>query len=413
MPELLSAALIERAGCALTAHRKAARPPFAGEWVLPITEVGADEAAEDALRRHAREQFGVDPGGGEEFVETVYLEDAADSRRYIANIFRTPLSGPMRFNADGDYDDARWLAASELGSVSMPAAMRDPLMEILGDPDRVPGTNWERYGGSRCAQPLGELAPPAQPAPDNRAAWDAFAGAYQRERYGDRGAGELMWSWRASERQLGVLGDVRGKRAIVLGCGGGQDVVALTRMGAVGVGVDFSREQLAYARDYAARHEAANASFAECDMADLSRFDDASFDLAVSIHALDFVGQIADVLECAARIVKSGGILAIAIKHPFDLCVDATGGGAPFFLYAPYWTRHEDWTWEVRETSARFRRYQRTIGEWVDRLDAAGFSLERLIEPKEDALPRVLDDELSDAWLAMVPYTLVIKARRR
>jgi ubiquinone/menaquinone biosynthesis C-methylase UbiE/ADP-ribose pyrophosphatase YjhB (NUDIX family) len=413
MPDLLSAALFEREGRALTAHRKPARPPFGDAWVLPMTEVRPEEAAEDALRRHAREQFGVEVGS-EEFVETVYLEDAADARRYIANLFRAPLNGPVRFNANGDYDDARWLAASELESVSMPDAMRGPLEEILLNPEREPGTDWERYGESRGAIPLGEREGPEQPAPDNRASWDALAQAYQRERYGDRGAGELMWSWRASERQLGVLGDVRGKRAIVLGCGGGQDVVALTRMGAVAVGVDYAPEQLAYARKYAARHEAANASFVECDVEDLSRFDDASFDLAVSIHVLDYVEHLDAALGGAARILRPGGVLVIAVKHPFDLCVDATEGGAPFFLYAPYWMQREDWTWEMgAKDTARFRRYRRTMSEWVEQLVAAGFGVERLFEPKENAMPRVLEDDLSDAWLAMLPYTLVIKARRQ
>ena len=100
------------------------------------------------------------------------------------------------------------------------------------------------------------------------------------------------------------LGDIRGKRALVLGCGGGQDVVALVKLGAVAVGIDSSPKQLAYARKFAQGRDADNASFVEGGVEDLSRFDDASFDLAVSIHVLDYVERVEDALSQAARVLK-------------------------------------------------------------------------------------------------------------
>ena len=49
MPDLTSAALFEREGKVLVAHRR--KPPFAGQWVLPIVAVRDDEAAEDAAKK--------------------------------------------------------------------------------------------------------------------------------------------------------------------------------------------------------------------------------------------------------------------------------------------------------------------------------------------------------------------------
>lgn len=408
MPDLTSAALFERDGKVLVAHRR--RPPFAGQWLLPMTLVRDDEAAEDALRRHAEDQFGIGLGD-ESFVETVYLTDPDDQRHYVANIFRTPLGeGPMRFNAGGDYDDARWSAPAELDDLWIPPDLRVPLVKILTEPESLHETDWSQ------AMPLEAReasALDAAPPPDNRASWDAIAKAWQDERYGDRFGTKLMWSWRASEDDLHVLGNVRGKRAIVLGCGGGQDAVALEKLGATVVGIDTSPKQLAYARGYAQRNSADNVSFVECALEDLSRFDDASFDLAVSILVFDYVERLGEALAEAARVLKPGGVLAIAVKHPLDVIVDAHPYEPLYRVVTSYWTGEQDRTLSFKDgTEATLRAYFRTVEQWFDALAAAGFTAERIIEPKEGALPRIAD-ELDNHWMSLMPYTLVLRARKR
>jgi ubiquinone/menaquinone biosynthesis C-methylase UbiE/ADP-ribose pyrophosphatase YjhB (NUDIX family) len=416
MPEIASAALLEQDGAVLVAHRRAGGRPFGDRWMLPFEIVRGDETAEEALARHLREQFGVSVAG-EDFVDTVYVEDS-DTSRYVVNIFRTRLGAePMRFRANGVHDDARYLTAPELSDVAMPPSLREPLVRLLTDPDAPATFTFEPAEGQ--ALPLAERdggheeqegEDVAGPAPDNRAGWDAISKAYQEQRYGERYNDRLMWSWRADEDTLQVLGDeVAGRRAIVLGCGGGQDVVALSKLGAVAVGVDFSKEQLAYARRHAALRGAQNASFAEADIRDLSRFDDESFDIAVSIHALGHVDDAAEVLAEAARVLKPAGLLAISIKHP---CFDVSDG-PPFQVYRSYWARHRDWTWDLTLATGEFRAYFHTLSEWFDMLTAAGFTIERLWEPDESNMPAPEGDVLNNAWLAQMPYTLVIKARKR
>jgi len=408
----MSAALIERESRVLTAHRKQGRRPFAGQWLLPMTRVRDDETAEEAVRRHTTELLGATVAN-EIFVDTVYMEDPDDQARFVANIFRTEVAdGALRFNAAGDYDDARWLTPEELPNVGMPPALREPLVRILNEEpvDEMPA--WQPPPGGE-AVPLAEReaeALPAAPAPDNRAAWDAIAAAWQEERYGDRFGTRLMWTWRSSEDDLRLLGDVRGKHAIVLGCGGGQDAVALEKLGAVVVGIDQSPKQIAYAKKYAARHDAPNASFVEADIQDLSRFDDASFDLAISIGVMEYVERTDLALAEASRVLRTGGTLVLSVKHPFDVIVD---GGPPFVVWTPYWTPHHDLNRLVAADDAPpLRSYLRTISEWFDQLTAAGFMVERIVEPKEDELPAIAD-ELDDAWLALLPYALIIKARKR
>ncbi len=417
--------LFERDGAVLAAHRKLSRAPFGGQWLLPMSEVGAAETAEEALRRHAREQFGVDIAD-ETFADTVYLEEPVDQRRYVVNIFRAVLGGqPMRFNADGDYDDARWLRPDELADVWMPPPLREPLIRLLTEPDAGPiGDDWSAPAAAEAvafseAVPLAERAEvnaaaepePYAPPPDNRAGWDAIAKAYQDERFGDRYAGKLMWSWRLCEDDVRLLDDVHGRRVLVLGCGGGQDVVALERLGAVAVGIDQSAAQIAYARKYAARHDAQNSSFVEGTVEDLSRFDDESFDAAVSAHMLNYVDGIEATLAETHRVLKPGGYLAMSVRHPFD----TTLSGAPYRVESSYWDLEHDWTWDFEGgASADLRQWFWPVSRWFGMLTDAGFTVERMLEPREDApLEEGSGDDIDSARAALIPYTLMFRARKR
>jgi SAM-dependent methyltransferase/8-oxo-dGTP pyrophosphatase MutT (NUDIX family) len=414
MPEIVSAALFERDGAMLAAHRAAGRGPFAGQWLPPLTIVRETETAEDALRRHAREQFGV-LVDSEAFLETVYVDDPDDKQRYITNIFRAGMGdAPMRFRADGEYDDARWVVADELAGLWMPPPLRDELVRVLAAPDAPDGP--DGHGAPAQGVPLAErtrsggVSVDERPPPDNHAGWESIAAAWQEQRYGDRFGTRLMWTWRSSEDELQLLDDVRGKRGLVLGCGGGQDVVALEKLGANVVGIDQSASQIAYARKYSGRHDAPNASFVEGEVEDLSRFDDDSFDFAVSISVMEYVERLDLVLAEAARVLRAGAPLYLSVKHPLNAIID---GGPPFVVWTSYWAIHHDETQPVSMPEApRFRSHMRTFSGWFDALAAAGFAVERVVEPREDALPAIAD-ELSDEWMSLLPCQLILKARKR
>ena len=162
---------------------------------------------------------------------------------------------------------------------------------------------------------------------------------------------------------------------------------------------------------YAARHDSSNASFVEGAVEDLTRFDDERFDLVASIYALDIVADVEATLAEAARVLKPGGTLAIAVKHPLDVIVE---GGPPYRIARSYWSGHEDQPWDWKDgTSTTLRVYIRTLSAWFELLADAGFAIERVIEPREDELPGGPDDKMDNRWLALMPYTLILKARKR
>jgi len=386
-------ALFERSGRLLLAQRKPNVPPFAGSWLLPAVQLLEDEAAEEALERHAFHELGIEIGVPE-FAETMYLEDEASHERYVANIFRVPShTGSLRFRATGDYDDVRWLTEAELAELAVPAALRDWL---------VAGRR-----ASKVASPVPVVA--GGPAPDNRAAWNTISRAYQ-ERYKfptDR----LVYGGRApDENELRLLGDVAGKRAIVLGCGGGQDCVALAKQGAMVIGVDLSDKQIEYGRRLAER-EGVLVTLMQGNAEELRGVDDETQDIAVSAHAMNYVEHIDRAFAEAYRVLRRGAPFVLSVHHPFDVCLEDS---PPFGATKRYWDEQLDWQWDFSEASAsaRMRSWYRPVSEWFALLTDAGFRVERLLEP-----PPVADAGEPWRWLGstrdksdLIPSTLILKA---
>ncbi len=85
---------------------------------------------------------------------------------------------------------------------------------------------------------------------DMRAAWNRTSAGYQRLHQIPTDAAHYG-PWAPDESELRLLGDVRGKRILEIGCGGGQCSIAFARQGAIAVGIDLSDEQLAFASQLA------------------------------------------------------------------------------------------------------------------------------------------------------------------
>lgn len=394
MPEILSLALFARTMRTLAVRRKDGAPPFAGRWLLPGTGVAAEQSAEEALESHCFHELGVETQGLE-FAETLYLEDEATGRRYVANVFQVKgHQGTLRFRSAGDYDDARWLTRDEIAQVAMPVPLRDWL------------------AGGRKRQPTSAALPvlAAGTAPDNRAAWNTISRAYQESKQVP--ADRLAYGPRCpDEDELRLLGDVAGRRVLVLGCGGGQDCIALARRGAQVVGIDLSDKQIEYGRRLAER-EGVVVTLLQGNVEELADIADETQDIAVSAHALTYVEYADRAFAEAFRVLKPGAVFVFSVHHPFDACLEDS---PPFGVAKGYWEPELDWQWEFPEqrVSARMRSWYRPVGEWLSLLTDAGFRIDRVLEPpptEEPASP--WDDGYKIEKQRLIPATLIVRATR-
>ncbi|MDY7075787.1 MAG: class I SAM-dependent methyltransferase [Chloroflexota bacterium] len=265
----------------------------------------------------------------------------------------------------------------------------------------------------------------------NRRSWNTISTHYQastRISTDDVHYGSLA----SGERELGLLGDVAGKRVIEIGCGGGQNSIALTKWGATCVGVDPSPAQITHARRLAAEN-GVEVQFIVGVAEDLGDFPDGHFDVALSSYAFDYVTDLRRAYDEAWRVLKPGGLFVFCFSHPWFQAVGwhlAGDPDAPEIGDYATWPDVEEWDWSYDDgTTARMRGHLRTLAQIVNELLEAGFVLERLVEQNvadvEDA------SDASDEKLARFPYvgpfdansqeykvmrklpfTLIIRARR-
>lgn len=215
----------------------------------------------------------------------------------------------------------------------------------------------------------------------SRAWWDAEAPAYAVEHgsfLGDERAGsDLVWGpegW--TEAELGLLGDVAGRRVLELGAGGAQGARWLVSRGADAVALDLSHAMLAHSW----AHSPA-VPLVQADAGELP-FADASFDLACSAYgAVPFVADAEAVFSEVARVVRPGGRWVFSVTHPVRWAFPDAPGPAglvadrSYFDRTPYVERDD-------AGAATYVEHHRTLGDLMRALAAAGFRVVDLVEPE-------------------------------
>ncbi len=243
-----------------------------------------------------------------------------------------------------------------------------------------------------------------------REAWNKIAPHYQKEHqiptefvhYGPHCP---------NEDQLQIVGDVKGKQVLEIGCGGGQCAIAFAKRGAVVTGVDFSDGQIKFARELAKR-EGVEATFLRRSIENLSPIADARQDVVFSARALEFVKGIDRCFAEVVRVLRSGGLFVFSVEHPFWYCL----ADDEMKIESSYFEGGHSYLWIQSGLRSRPRvaEYHRTMGEWYGLLQEAGLEVLDIVEPEPVASGSGQD------WRGyyaldrqqMVPATIVWKAGR-
>jgi len=239
---------------------------------------------------------------------------------------------------------------------------------------------------------------------DNAAAWDRHAAAYQ--------AGAQLSTDVAhygpdipDESELRLLGDLKGKRVLELGCGGAQCSIAFAKQGATAIGVDFSAEQLAFARRLVEREEV-RVELRQGDLADLAFLRADSIDVAFSTYAFGFVEDLNRVFRQVHRVLKVGAPLVFSLPHPaYDMIDDDSE--QPLLVRRSYFDRSPiDYEWG----GVPFTDYHHTFSDIFTGLFRASYRIDAVLEPEPRAGgPRSRDWRETFRY---VPRTLIVRARK-
>jgi len=254
------------------------------------------------------------------------------------------------------------------------------------------------------------------PRGGSQSAWDAISAAYQQRRQLSTNVvslGALV----ADELGAQVLGDVQGKRILDAGCGGGQNCLALARLGAHVVGVDASERQIDYARALA-KQEGFEIPFAVGDVADLGELAAERWDLILSVAVLHYLEEPATAIRQAAQALVPGGRLIVSVDHPMRSLFFAAEEEewSPFPVRDYHAKEGDDRSaiWRYPDTDIVLTTWHHTVAEWVAMVTDAGLEVVALLEPSapaellDDLWPQ--DDALSP--LRHIPHTLILVARK-
>jgi SAM-dependent methyltransferase len=215
----------------------------------------------------------------------------------------------------------------------------------------------------------------------SRTYWDSAAEEYLAEHGDFLGDDRFVWCPEGvDEAAAQLLGAVRGKRVLEVGCGAAQCSRWLVGQGANVVAFDISVEQLRIGRQLDRRTGIAVRTVAADAVA--IPFENNAFDIVCSAFgALPFVADAGAALSEIARTLKPGGLLVFSVTHPirWSMPDDPTPAGLritqSYFDRTPYVEVDADGI-------PVYAEHHRTTGDWIRALTGAGFVIDDLLEPE-------------------------------
>lgn len=224
----------------------------------------------------------------------------------------------------------------------------------------------------------------ADPQTSTRASrgwWDFDADSYQAEHGAFLGTADFVWCpENLREADIRLLGDVRGKRVLEVGCGAAMCSRWLAGEGADPVAFDLSAGMLRHARR-GADETGVVVPLLQADAQHLP-FVDAAFDLAfTAFGAIQFAADSARIMTEVARVLRPGGRWVFATSHPTRWSFPDDPGPDGLTATMPYWDR-TPYVEFAADGTPTYVEHHRTLGDRVREIVAAGLRLVDLVEPE-------------------------------
>lgn len=187
----------------------------------------------------------------------------------------------------------------------------------------------------------------------------------------------------------GLVGDVRGKRALHLQCHFGLDTLRLALLGAEATGFDFSGEAIAAARELSAR-TGIPATFIEGNVLEPpAELPEGVFDLVfTSYGVLSWLPELGPWARTVASRLAPGGVFKIAESHPTSWIFDDEADDPELRVRYSYfmrealpWDEHGSYAVPLpEEDTGVSHSWQHTFEEILGALIGAGLVIEELRE---------------------------------
>lgn len=179
-----------------------------------------------------------------------------------------------------------------------------------------------------------------------------------------------------------MLGTIKGKSIIDLGCGYGENCRAFSKMDCARiVGIDISQRMLEVAKT---ENSAQNIQYLNIPMENIQSLNE-RFDIAVSSLAMHYIKNYNELIKGVYSSLNPGGIFVFSQEHPLTTApiagakwIKGTDGNVDHYCLTDY-TRTGERTvsWIVDGVI----KYHRTFSELINGLVSAGFVIMEMEEP--------------------------------
>lgn len=212
-----------------------------------------------------------------------------------------------------------------------------------------------------------------------------------------------------TENELKLLGNVKNKKILEIGCGGAQNSIYFAKHGAKVTAVDISKDQIEFAKKLSKKHDV-KIDFHIRDIKTLSPIKSSSQDIVFSAFALQYVDNLKKCFQEVNRVLKKNGIFVFSLDHPFFRTIDSK----TLKIKQSYFNT-EKYVEDYGEYG-KFVMFNHTISELFNTLIEADFEVIRMVEPKQDMKNpdpwRNLWDYTSD-MVKNIPPSIIFKAIKK
>ncbi|UCD09773.1 MAG: class I SAM-dependent methyltransferase [Dehalococcoidales bacterium] len=209
-----------------------------------------------------------------------------------------------------------------------------------------------------------------------------------------------------TDEELYLIGDVRNKKILELGCGGANAGISLAKRGGLVTGIDISEKQIAFAKEESIREGV------EIQL-EVSSIEDyvfrGKYDLVISVCAFQYVDNLERVFRKIYEHLTFGGEFIFSTSHPAFYTA----------AYATIWKdekekthyhdeKQETWKWgDSGQDDFSFTTFPHPVEFYINQLSACGYRIDRMHEltvPHEE----IMNEE--ERLETIFPRILVVKA---
>ncbi len=215
------------------------------------------------------------------------------------------------------------------------------------------------------------------------------------------------------EKKLKLLGNLKNKNFLEIGCGGAQCSIVAAKRGAKVTAIDNSDEQLKFAKELANKNKV-DINFYRANIENLKMIKNNSQDIVFSAYALQYVKNLKKCFKEVRRVLKKNGIFVFSLDHPFHKVFRDDPNLKVHMSY--FKTGYQQFTWSYKKGKAKTESFVilRKIEDFVNTLIDTEFKIEKMLEPEPVKKDVIADYSMWFPYkmIKMIPTTIIFKARK-